>query len=135
MRTDEQIISETNDLARYLCAELVGTGYQVPEDHKFYEAQDPRSKKAWDHAVKIMEMTTKTEMADVLATLKEAEPKRMYRVRLRETVYYTLDVEAGDECEAADLARNIWALSEDPDGNFDGQSEGVTINFIEPSEG
>lgn len=130
-RTDAEIIDETNALARYLCADLIGTGYQVPADHKFYEADDPRSKKAWAHAVEIMEMTTKTEMADVLATLDEAEPKRLYRIRLRETVYYTLDVEAGDENEAGDIARETWALSEDPSGDFEGQSEGVTVNFVE----
>lgn len=80
-RTDEQIIAETNDLARYIMAELVGnTGYQVPDGHKFYEAEDPRSQKAWQHAVKIMEMTTKTEMADVLATLEEeTEPEPVER--------------------------------------------------------
>lgn len=94
-RTDEQIIAETNDLARYLLAELVGTGYQVPDDHKFYEAEDPRSQKAWQHAVKIMEMTTKTEMADALMALniplppedeeaeQEPEPvEREYGVRI-----------------------------------------------------
>lgn len=135
MRTDEQIIEETNELARYLCAELIGTGYvPVRPDAKFYEMTDPRAVKAWTAAVKIMEMTTKTEMADVLATLEEAEPKHLYRVRLRETVYYTLDVEAGDENEAGDLAREQWAQSQNPNGDFDGQGDGVTVNMIEALE-
>lgn len=131
MRTDKQIIAETNELARYLLAELVGTGYQVPEDHKFYEAEDPRSKKAWEHAVKIMEMTTKTEMADVLATLEESPPKTLYRVKLCEKVYYLVDVEAESEEEARELAADTWAQSEDQTGDFDGQGDGVTVCWTE----
>jgi len=46
MRTDEQIVHETNDLARHILAELIGSGYQAPVGHKFWEATDPRSKTA-----------------------------------------------------------------------------------------
>lgn len=35
-RTDRQIVDETNALARYIMAELVGTGYQVADTWKFY---------------------------------------------------------------------------------------------------
>ena len=45
-RSDSQIIEETNQLARYLMSELIGTGYQVPDTWKFYEERDPRSRKA-----------------------------------------------------------------------------------------
>ncbi|OCP21950.1 MULTISPECIES: hypothetical protein [unclassified Ensifer] len=81
MRTDEQIVMETNDLARHLLAEVIGTGYQVPEDHKFWKAEDPRSQKAWQHAVKIMEMTTKTEVEDALNNFlaENDNPIRRYR--------------------------------------------------------
>ncbi len=66
MRTDEQIVMETNDLARLMLSELVGTGYEAPEGHKFWEAKDPRSQKAWAAAVKAMELITKTDVEDTL---------------------------------------------------------------------
>jgi len=50
-------------------AELVGTGYKVPKDRKFYDAADPRSQKAWKHAVAIMEMVTFTDAEDALSNL------------------------------------------------------------------
>lgn len=68
-RTDCQIVDETNALARYIMAELVGTGYQVPDGWKFYEQPDPRSRKAWLHAVAIMEMITFTNAEDALSNL------------------------------------------------------------------
>lgn len=102
-RTDAEIIDETNALARYLCGELIGTGYQVPDDHKFYEAEDPRSKRVWAHAVKIMEMTTKTEMADVLATLDEEPVLRTYGVRL----HATMRAECSTEVEATSFAEAV----------------------------
>lgn len=84
MRTDQQIVDETNELARHLLAEVIGTGYQMPEGHKFYEAYDPRSRKAWEQAVIIMEMTTHTDANDALSNL-EPEPK-VYRLRIGVTV-------------------------------------------------
>lgn len=72
-RTDRQIIDETNALARYIMAELVGTGYQVPNDWRSYEETDPRSKKAWKHAVTIMEMITFTNAEDALSNLDPDE--------------------------------------------------------------
>ncbi len=79
MRSDEQIVMETNALARLMLSELIGTGYQAPEGHKFWEAKDPRSQKAWAAAVKAMELITKTEVGDALdnylAELKTAPRK------------------------------------------------------------
>jgi len=69
-RTDRQIVDETNQLARYIMAELVGTGYQVREGWAFYEGTDPRSQKAWKHAVAIMEMITFTNADDALSNLE-----------------------------------------------------------------
>lgn len=68
-RTDRQIVNETNTLARYIAVELVGTDYQVPDGWKFYEERDPRSRKAWMHAVAIMEMMTFTDADDALSNL------------------------------------------------------------------
>lgn len=54
-------------------AELVGTGYQVADTWKFYEETDPRSAKAWKHAVAIMEMITFTDAEDALSNLDPDE--------------------------------------------------------------
>lgn len=72
-RTDRQIVDETNALAGYIMAELVGTGYQVADTWKFYEETDPRSAKAWKHAVAIMEMITFTDAEDALSNLDPDE--------------------------------------------------------------
>lgn len=76
-RTDRRIVDETNALARYIMAELIGTGYQVPDGWEFHEATDPRGRKAWTHAVVIMEMITFTSAEDALSNLDpdEAGPK------------------------------------------------------------
>ena len=71
-RTDRQIVDETNALARYMMAELVGTGYQVADTWRFHEETDPRSRKAWKHAVAIMEMITFTDAEDALSNLDPA---------------------------------------------------------------
>lgn len=72
MRTDQQIVDETNDLARHLLNNVMGVGYTVPEGCKFYEATDPRGAMAWQHAVSIMEMITKTEVQDALNSVLDA---------------------------------------------------------------
>ncbi len=81
-RTDRQVIDETNQLARYIMAELVGTGYQVPDGWKFYDEQDPRSGKAWKYAVSIMEMLTFTNADDALSNLdsEELDPESRFPV-------------------------------------------------------
>ncbi|PZP20308.1 MAG: hypothetical protein DI607_00245 [Sphingomonas hengshuiensis] len=81
-RSDSQIVEETNALARYLLAELIGTGYQVPDGWKFFEALDPRSRKAWMHAVAIMEMMTFTDADDALSNLDPdgSEPDSQFTV-------------------------------------------------------
>ena len=73
-RTDEEIVKQTNDLAR-ICLAHVGTGFEAPAGHKFYDAQDPRSKAAWQRACEIMEHMTATDPNDALANI-EAEPTR-----------------------------------------------------------
>ena len=81
-RSDSQIVEETNALARYLMAEFIGTGYQVPDGWKFFEALDPRSRKAWMHAVAIMEMMTFTDADDALSNLDPdgSEPDSQFTV-------------------------------------------------------
>lgn len=110
-RTDEQIIEETNELARFIMAELIGTGFvPVNPDAKLYEMKDPRAVKAWEAAVKIMEMTTKTEMADVVASLDEPEAVvRKYGIRLWATFRGECDitVEATSFEAAIEAARKL----------------------------
>lgn len=87
MRTDKQIVDETNELAR-LCLRHLDTGYEAPEGHKFYEAEDPRSKAAWQRACEIQQLLSKTDPNDALSALdtddkEEDEPVvREYGVRL-----------------------------------------------------
>lgn len=50
-----------------------------------------------------------------------------YRVTLVEKVRYYVDVEAGSEEEADELAEQIWAESADPTHDFCGEGEGVTV--------
>jgi hypothetical protein len=76
MRTDKQIVMETNELARYLLGELVGTGYQAPDGFTFWNAEDPRAQKAWLSACHVMEMTTKTEVEQALANYLEEAPRK-----------------------------------------------------------
>lgn len=81
-RSDRQIVDETNGIARYIMAELIGTGYQVADGWKFYEEPDPRSRKAWKHAAAIMEMMTFTNADDALSNLDpdEQDPERRFSV-------------------------------------------------------
>lgn len=86
-RTDRQIVDETNALARYIMAELVGTGYQVPDGWKFYEEADPRSQKAWNSAVTIMEMITFTNAEDALSNLDPDEEDPVSRFPVEDWQY------------------------------------------------
>lgn len=54
-----------------------------------------------------------------------------YTVTLKETVFYTIEVEADDEDEAGDAAADIWAQSEDPTGDFNGMGQGVEVDDVE----
>lgn len=74
MRTDQQIVDETNELARYIMSNLIGTGYEVSDDHKFYESTAPRSREAWNAAVEIMQMLTKTDANDALSAIEPPAP-------------------------------------------------------------
>jgi hypothetical protein len=78
-RTDEEIVAQTNVLAR-LAMSYIGTGYEVPEGHKFYEEQDPRSQKAWQFACEVQELLTATDPNDAVMNLPEPEPRARYEV-------------------------------------------------------
>lgn len=114
MRTDQQIVDETNELAR-LCLRHIGTGFEAPEGHKFYEADDPRSKAAWQRACEIQELLNKTDPNDALSALdtneeEEDEPViRTYGVRLWGTFRACAEdtVEAASFDEAMEKAKKL----------------------------
>lgn len=98
MRTDQEIVDQTNELAR-LCLRFIGTGYEVPEGHKFYEANDPRSQRAWKMACEIQEHMTATDPNDALANIEE--PKE-YRIRIGVTArVFTTETFTADSWEQA----------------------------------
>jgi hypothetical protein len=70
-RTDAEIVRETNDLA-HIC--LIHMGFNVPDGHKFFDSDNPRSKQAWQHACEIMEHMTATDPYDALANLDGVVP-------------------------------------------------------------
>lgn len=69
MRTDQEIIDQTNELAREL---LLMMGYQVAEDFKFYSTDQchPKIHAAWEMAKKAQEILTETEVENALAELE-----------------------------------------------------------------
>ena len=72
MKSDCQIIDEVNDIARRTLR-IIGAGYEAPEGHRVYEAQDPRSQLVWNHAVEIYELVTGAEVHDALLTVLEEQ--------------------------------------------------------------
>lgn len=66
MRTDEEIVEQTNKLALLLVNQA---GYNVPEGHKFYESEDPRSISAWKRACEIQGLLTATNPEDALSNI------------------------------------------------------------------
>lgn len=54
-----------------------------------------------------------------------------FTVKLKETVFYTVEVEAEDEDEAGEAAADIWAQSEDPNEDFNGMGHGVEVDGVE----
>lgn len=70
MRTDQQIIDQTNDLARTLYRLR---GYQVPEGYRFDKATHPDERGAWLGAVAAQMFLTDTDPVAILAEMEEEE--------------------------------------------------------------
>lgn len=72
MRTDEQIIEQTNEVARAI---YLIRGYQAPPDYKFYEFErvnyHPHERECWDMACVAQEILTDTDPNDALDNLNE----------------------------------------------------------------
>ena len=54
-----------------------------------------------------------------------------YTVMLRETVIYTVEVDAPDEDTAGEIAETVWCDSADPTSDFCGAGQGVTVRRVE----
>lgn len=71
-RTDEEIVKQTNELARMCLGWMGPTGYEVPDGFTFWNAKDSRSIKAWKFACEIQEFMTATDPNDALSAIEDA---------------------------------------------------------------
>ena len=68
MRTDREIVNQTNDLARVLYRLR---GYDVPIGYKFELATHPHEREAWEGACSAQIILTETDPRDALANLED----------------------------------------------------------------
>jgi hypothetical protein len=66
MRTDQEIVDQTNELARRLYAIR---GYEVKEFYRFDKATHPQEIEAWQGACEAQKMLTDTDPEDALGNL------------------------------------------------------------------
>jgi hypothetical protein len=92
-RSDLQVVAQTEQLA-HLVLRAIGTGYQVPEDHIFHTAEDPRSVTAWHHACLIQAILTKTDASDAVLNLGADEDDDLVE-RLRDSLDSLPEYEGG----------------------------------------
>ena len=59
IKTDKQILKETNNLAKELC---LFEGYETPKNYKFYNNQSPRAMHFWNMACMVQELLNNTEV-------------------------------------------------------------------------
>lgn len=135
-RTDQEIVDQTNELALEILKNVIGIvpaaeveGFKV-YDH-IHDMRNTRLRGAWAMACRAQELLTQTDPNDALSALEPEEPadegQKWYVVELQETVNYSMRVQADDEDQAGDIARDTWAESEKPFEEFNGSSEGVTV--------
>ena len=68
IRTDQEIVDQTNDLARQFALQME---YDMPEGYKFYESKHPRAICFWRMACKAQEWLTDTDPMDALSALED----------------------------------------------------------------
>lgn len=68
MRTEQQVIDQTNELARKLY-EL--RGYNAREGYRFDQATHPHEVEAWEGACAAQRMLTDTDPMDALADIED----------------------------------------------------------------
>lgn len=67
MRTDQEVIEQTNELARRLYALY---GYEVPAGYRFDMATHPMEVACWQGACEAQRMLTQTDPGDALDNLE-----------------------------------------------------------------
>lgn len=68
MRSDQEIVNQTNELARQL---YTLRGYIVPQGHRFDAATHPHEVEAWQGACAAQLMLTDTDVIDALANIED----------------------------------------------------------------
>ena len=67
MRTDKQIVYQTNELARQL---YLLRGYEAREGYRFDQATHPHEVEAWEGACAAQRLLTDTDPNDAVANLE-----------------------------------------------------------------
>ncbi|MCF6459081.1 hypothetical protein [Pseudoalteromonas sp. MMG024] len=73
MRTAQQIVDQTNEIARIIYA---SRGYHVPEGTEFHTEtvnRHPYETQCWEAACEIQELMTQTDVLDALEELGEEQ--------------------------------------------------------------
>ena len=70
MRTPQEIVDQTNELARELYRLR---GYVVAEGYRFDKATHPQEVEAWNRACEAQRLLTDTDVDDALQELEEEE--------------------------------------------------------------
>lgn len=68
MRTDREVVKQTNELARQLYRLR---GYEVPEGYRFDRARHPHQREAWAGACAAQILLTETDPDDALQAEEE----------------------------------------------------------------
>lgn len=68
VRTDREIVDQTNELARRLYEDQ---GYAVPTGYRFDQAEHPHERAAWNWACIAMVYLTETDPEDALIALED----------------------------------------------------------------
>ncbi|MGX0940270.1 hypothetical protein ACUXQ2_006369 [Cupriavidus metallidurans] len=68
MRTDKQVVEQTNELARQLYELL---GYHVRQGYRFDKATHPHEVEAWRGACAAQRLLTDTDPEDALANVED----------------------------------------------------------------
>lgn len=73
MRTDHEIVDQTNELARRLYSLR---GFQVPDKFRFDQTDNPRAKEAWEAACEAQLFLTDTDPHEACYNLEEDDDER-----------------------------------------------------------
>lgn len=68
IRTDQEIVDQTNELARQLAGQMA---YEMPAGYKFHQSRHPRAICFWRMACMAQELLTDTDPMDALSALED----------------------------------------------------------------